>query len=269
MTENVCHFVPYHKDYQSIHTINFVLETKELPYNGLITQAVYRMCCVRSGKGFLHTMGKILPLKKGDVFFTFPAYPFCIESVEDFSYMYISFLGTRANMIMEKLKISKYNHTFEGCNEIIDLWQNGLDVRQELSDVMSESILLYTFAHIGNKLFEVAEKSKSGSNTALSIKKYIDDNFSCASFSIDAISKELSYNKKYISTVFKKSMGIGISEYLNTIRIQQACELIKQGFTCISDIAGCCGYSDPQYFSKVFRQKMSISPGEYIRTVNH
>ena len=28
MTDNICYFVPYHKDYQSIHTINLVLETK-------------------------------------------------------------------------------------------------------------------------------------------------------------------------------------------------------------------------------------------------
>ena len=103
MNENICHFVPYHKDYHSIHTINFVLETKPQPYSSLISQSVYKIYFVCGGKGNLHIPGKILSLSKGDIFFTFPGTPFCIETIEDFSYMYISFLGSRANMIMNKL----------------------------------------------------------------------------------------------------------------------------------------------------------------------
>ena len=109
MDNNICHFIPYHKDYHSIHTINFVLETKQQPYSLLKSQAVYKIHFVCGGKGNLHIPGKILSLSKGDIFFTFPGTPFCIETVEDFSYMYISFLGSRANMIMNKLKISAHN----------------------------------------------------------------------------------------------------------------------------------------------------------------
>ena len=52
------------------------------------------------------------------------------------------------------------------------------------------------------------------SNAALIIKKYIDDNFSDAQFSIGRIGNELNYNKKYISTLFKKEFNIGIIDYL-------------------------------------------------------
>lgn len=264
MQENICCFIPYHKDYHSIHTINFVLETKPQIYRSLKSESVYKMYCVCTGNGFIHTPGRVRQLSAGDVFFSFPSAPFCIESGTDFSYMYISFLGSRANMIMEKLKISANNFIFSDCAEIYDFWKNGLEINPALSDLISESILLYTFSFIGSRTLTFNKESRQ-SNVSLVIKKYIDDNSSVAGLSLDSISRELSYNKKYISSVFKKNFGIGIIEYLNAIRIQQSCTLIEQGFTSISDIAAGCGYADPQYFSKVFKRRMGISPGEYIK----
>ena len=261
MLKNICHFVPEHNTLHFIHTIHFVLETKPQFFSTLKTESVYKMHYVRSGKGTLHTMGQEHPLKKGDVFFTFPSLPFCIESGDDFSYMYISFLGARGNQIMESLDISKKNYLFHGCDDVYTVWNSGISIASQMSDLMSESILLYTFSYLGNK----NTTHHKNNNTALSIKKYVDDNFTDLDFSLKKIADSLSYNKKYISTVFKNEFGIGISEYVNTLRIQHACTLIKQGFTGINDIAFCSGYNDPQYFSRIFKQKQKITPSEYIK----
>ncbi len=267
MDKNICHFIPYHKDYHSIHTINFVLETKPQPYTSLKSQAVYKMHLVCSGNGKLHTAGKTLPLKEGDLFFTFPATPFCIESEEDFSYMYISFLGSRANMIMDNLKISSQNFHFPDCNEIYEFWERGLSSAHDLTDLISESILLYSFYFIGNKIIPSLEKKSINEDAALKIKKYIDDNFSETGLTLELLGDKLLYSPKYISSTFKKKFNVGIAEYLNTIRIQNACTLMRQGFTSIADVANRCGYADSQYFSKVFKQKMGISPREYIKEI--
>lgn len=266
MIENICHFIPYHKDYHSIHTINFVLETKRQEISSLKSESIYKMHYVCSGNGFIHFEDKVQALTEGDVFITYPAHPFCIESKENFSYMYISFLGSRANMIMEKLKINKNNYHFTDCQKISDFWKSGFNFNSELTDLISESILLYTFSYIGNRITSFYDKNKINSNTAMYIKKYIDDNFLNPDISLASISKEISYNKKYISSVFKKTIGIGIIEYLNTIRVQYACTLIQHGLTCVNDIAVCCGYSDPLYFSKVFKEKMGISPRDYMKS---
>ena len=76
MIKNICCFIPYHKDYQSIHTINLVLETKPLIYNSFKAEAVYKVHYVCGGNGILHTLGTNHPLSAGDVFFTFPGTPF-------------------------------------------------------------------------------------------------------------------------------------------------------------------------------------------------
>jgi len=265
MNENICLFVPYHKDYHSIHTINFVLETKKQIYSSLKNESVYKMYYVTSGKGFLHTVGRVYPLSRGDIFFTFPSQPFAIESGENFTYMYISFVGSRGNMIMEKLNISARHFLFNGYTKVEDFWKKGLSTTSPMTDLISESVLLYTFSVLGEKLLSSPDKYNEKNTTALMIKKYIDDNFSDTDFSVDKISKELSYNKKYISSVFKKEFDIGIIDYLTIVRIQNACTMIQQGFTSVNDIALRCGYSDAQYFSRVFKNKMSLSPMQYMK----
>ena len=63
-------------------------------------------------------------------------------------------------------------------------------------------------------------------------------------------------------------MGIGIIEYINTIRIQTACTMMEQNFTSVSDIANKCGYADPQYFSRIFKQRVGVSPLAYIKKLH-
>lgn len=268
MIENICCFIPYHKDYQSIHTINLVLETKPQICKSFKAEAVYKVHYVRGGSGLLHTLGKVYPLSAGDVFFTFPGNPFYIESKTDLSYMYISFLGARSNMIMEKLNISNNNCYFSECSAIYEFWKNAFNINQELTDLISESVLLYTFSYIGNSILTFDENMHKTEKTFLIIKKYIDDNFTSSALSLNSISKELLYNPKYISGLFKKEMNIGLVEYINTIRIQYACTLINQGFTSVKEIAALSGYNDALYFSKVFKKKMGLSPKQYVSSLN-
>ena len=262
---NICHFVPFHKDYHSIHSINFVMEKNPEAMKVLRTDAVYKMHLVCDGNGFLHTTGQINPICKGDVFFTFPASPFKIIPEDNLSYMYISFIGTRGNMLMEKFGINNKKNVHKGFEELCDFWEQGLSFSSTLQDIASESVLLYTFAKIGQGI-EIQDGDNTQKSSAVpAIKKCIDDNFSDPSFSLDTIRRELSYNKKYISSVFKKHMGTGVTEYVNTIRIQQACNMLQQGYTCISDVAYKCGFSDAQYFSKVFKKQIGITPTLYVK----
>ena len=58
MEQNICHFVPFHKDIHSIHTINFVLETMPQQYERLKLESVYKMYYVCSGQGAIHDAGQ-------------------------------------------------------------------------------------------------------------------------------------------------------------------------------------------------------------------
>ena len=265
--QNVCRFVPREINDHSIHTVHFVLETKEQVYTGLRLKSLYTVYFVLRGTGKLHTRGEVLSLNQGDVFFSFPAEPFAIESVCDFQYMYISFLGARGNRIMDKLGVSAKSPLYPDCKELQTVWIQGLHGPSELSDIASEAVLLHTFAYLGSRLPEFSTGGEGRIDLISMIQKYVDEHFSDPDFSLERLGGDLKYNKKYLSTVFKRHVGVGIVEYLHTVRIQHACTMLKQGFSSVSDVALRCGYPDAQYFSKVFKRRMTISPREYMASV--
>ncbi len=255
---SVCHFIPEHKDNISVQIINFVLETEKKLASNQKTSSVYMMNYVLEGEGVFHTQRGSYPLTKGDIFFCLPASPYAIESGDDFQYMYISFLGTRANIIMDELKISAQNCVFQGFDHLAPFWKQAIDSSPAFSGLRSEGLLLYTFSFLKNDLQADAEESPDVT-TAL-IKKYIDEHANDPDLSVEKISNDLIYNKKYISISFKKKYKIGIAEYINTVRIQTACKLMEQGLSNIAEIAFLCGYKDPLYFSKVFKTHLGCSP---------
>ena len=265
--QNICRYVPREINEHSIHTVNFVLETERQIYTGLRLKALYTVYLVIKGTGRLHTQGNVRDLCAGDLFFSFPAEPFAIESLVDFQYMYISFLGSRGNQLMEKLGISSRSSFFDDCREVIAVWLQGIKSPTELSDIASEAVLLHTFAYLGGRMGKFSSRDSQGINLVSAAQKYVDEHFSEAEFSLDILGKELKYNKKYLSTVFKKHVGVGIVEYLHSVRIQHACTMLHQGFSSVSDVAFRCGYSDAQYFSKVFKSRMGVSPRVYMEQV--
>jgi AraC family transcriptional regulator of arabinose operon len=265
---NICRFIPRHNDYETIHTVNFVLETQQQKYEGLKISSVYRMHYVTAGEGILHGVGSLQALKRGDIFFVLPARPFAIESVKNLNYMYISYIGTRSSMIMDMLKITGQNCLFHDFEEVEAFWQESVRASQELFDLRSESVLLYTFSVMGSRFLKEENGEKRSTAAAALIKKYIDDNFSDTDLSLDKIGTGLSYHKKYVSTVFKEKYHIGIAEYLHVIRVQHACTLMEQQeFSSIRDIALLCGFKDPLYFSRVFKSRVGVPPREHMKNI--
>lgn len=262
---NICRFVPYHKDYHSILTVNFVLECQNMVYEKLKSDDLYKMYYVRSGCGKLHTPGSCEDICADDIFFTLPSVPYCLESVEDFTFYYISYIGSRGNMIMERLGIQRNNCIFHRCESVLPNWEEGIKARSDLTDIASEAVLLYTFTYLGSRMQTSITKDARTSDTVHRVKKYIDDNFSNPDFSCEMLCDALNYNRKYLSSLFKRHMQVGIIDYLNTIRIQHACTMMQQGFTSVTDIANLCGYRDAQYFSRVFRERLKQSPRSYMR----
>ena len=49
------------------------------------------------------------------------------------------------------------------------------------------------------------------------------------------------------------------------IKTENACTMMEQGVTSVSDIADWFDFSDGNYFSKKFKERMGILPTQYIK----
>jgi len=112
--------------------------------------------------------------------------------------------------------------------------------------------------------FAIRERySNDHDRLATEITQYIEGNFSDADLNLTKIAKHVNMSANYVSTIYKKQTGRGISEQLSKVRIKRAKELLIYSEMKISDISRETGYSSPYYFSLAFKKMTGVSPAEY------
>lgn len=264
--ESICKFIAPQTIPDVIQTVDFVLETTGVEEKEKIS-AIYRVNCVINGCGYVVQNGVKKKVEKGDVFFIFPACSYQIVGEDEFSYAYISFMGLRANVLMERFSINKQNFVFTNVDNACELFLKTLSFTQNVLDIASESLILKILSIIGKNSVD-NKIENNNTDKLLMIKKFIDDNFSNSELNLKRVAKEFSYNPKYVSTVFKRQFKVGLSEYISIVRINQACILMDKRFSSVSDVAYLCGFTDSAYFSRVFKDRIGISPKEYVKRVN-
>jgi Response regulator containing CheY-like receiver domain and AraC-type DNA-binding domain len=94
------------------------------------------------------------------------------------------------------------------------------------------------------------------------IKKYLDENYT-TEINLQDMSDKYYFTKEYLSKLFKKSYGIGIYEYILSLRMNRAKELLLRDDMQIQQISELLGYSNSNYFSKAFKTYFSISPSDF------
>ena len=264
--QNICRFISPNRTMEHIQIINFVYETSQTVINDPRPSPVYRLHYVTDGEGVIRCGDKEMAVKRGDIFFAFPAVCQSIQGNEEFRFLYISYIGIRASYEMERLGINRLHFVFEGYEELYELWVKSISLAPSVIDLAAESVLLHTLTHIGNRQQRQngSEISESAANAQL-IKQFIDEQYANSELSVEVIGKRFSYHKKYISSLFKKHFQMGLAEYINTVRIHHACSLMDQGQYSVSEIASQTGFRDAFYFSRVFKQKVGITPSDYIK----
>lgn len=80
---------------------------------------------------------------------------------------------------------------------------------------------------------------------------------------LNQIADILGVHPSYLSRTFKKALGMTLTDYINTLRIQEAKAQLDQGNASIAKIASSVGYNDPKYFSKVFTKLEHVTPLAY------
>lgn len=93
-------------------------------------------------------------------------------------------------------------------------------------------------------------------------KDYIDRHYG-SDISLDDVSRELDISPYYFSRLFKEGAGVTFIEYLTTLRMNRARELLLDPSVPVKDIGAAVGYQDPNYFSRLFRRQTGLSPSEF------
>lgn len=147
----------------------------------------------------------------------------------------------------------------------------------EMNGIMSASatvsgIMLKTITIIDRYLDSYdTEKKSSGTGKATfykQIKDYIDEHYGEDSLSVSEISLVFKTNSSYLSSQFKKEFGIGLLDYITSVRISAAKKLLITTDLSNTEIGEQVGYANQRTFLRAFSKSEGITPKEYRRLNN-
>lgn len=88
------------------------------------------------------------------------------------------------------------------------------------------------------------------------------------SFSLEDLAGYVGMNKTALCRSFKRQTGVTLFEFVNRLRIEKACGLLRNSEMTVSQIAFQVGFNTFSHFSTQFSKIVNLTPTEYREKVN-
>lgn len=175
-------------------------------------------------KGFEANIGFI---KKSSLALLFSVYHLCLEN------------NVPGDEILEHIDSLDKLNNFSTMNHL----------KQYIYTIILASSRQINNNKINNKLIE-------------NIIKYINENYR-ENINLETVAKNVFITPPYVSILFKQVLGIHFVDYLHKIRLNKACELLRDPKLKSYEIAYMVGYNDDKYFSQIFKKHFGLTPIQY------
>lgn len=127
---------------------------------------------------------------------------------------------------------------------------------------------------LGSLLVEVARMNRMSDEEEMDVDRgkitnmisktldYIADNY-MQDIKVEELARYIHISETHFRRVLSTYMKMSPLEYINTVRIQAACEFLKTTDEPIADIAYKCGFTTNSTFNRNFKQIMGMPPVEW------
>lgn len=114
---------------------------------------------------------------------------------------------------------------------------------------------------------EALREARQGSRVVETVKAYIRQRYA-EEMELGRLAELVFLTPSYLSKLFRTETGETITDYLISVRIEKAKELLRDGSGWKTyEIGEKVGYADPAYFNKVFKKMTGLTPKEYRKRV--
>ena len=227
------------------------------------------------GKGTIVCNNKKYKVKAGDAYFLprgcdSKSYP---DPNEPWLTVWINSFGDLVPDIVTAYNLIKTVHfpdapCYPHFKKIINICRDktlALEEKElQISIVMHEIIqILYALPNID----KVPVFSKSKQKDAHTLKVYMDNHIN-NDVKISTLAAMIYRSESQTIRIFKQTYGMTPYNYLLSMRIKSAQQLLEQTNLSIKEIAYNLGFTDEHYFSHLFKAKTSKTPTQYRKTVS-
>lgn len=96
-----------------------------------------------------------------------------------------------------------------------------------------------------------------------SVTKYIREHYTNPDLSLNELALHVNISNAHLSSIFKNTTGISISDAINNARIEAAQLMLRSTSYSIKEISERIGYANQYYFSSCFKKKTDMTPSSY------
>ncbi len=127
-----------------------------------------------------------------------------------------------------------------------------------------ESAIAYAKKMISQAI-EIRDQNSGNKNRSIlkTAVDFIDSHYMDEEISLNTVANVANVSSNHFSALFSQNMGQTFIEYLTTLRMNKAKELLRCTGMRSSEIAGEIGYKDVHYFSYLFKKKQGMTPSDY------
>ncbi len=101
-------------------------------------------------------------------------------------------------------------------------------------------------------------------NRIKKVLRYVIDHYTDP-LTVQGMAELIGLSPWYFGNFFKKETGVSFRQYLTSIRLNHAEDMLRSGEYNVSEVAAACGFSNIFYFCKVFKESRGITPSRVIR----
>lgn len=109
----------------------------------------------------------------------------------------------------------------------------------------------------------MAKKSNAQNILAVKVREYIQEHYVDCGLSIKQIANSFHFHENYISNLYKEEYGENLSNAIEQLRIDKACQLLSTTDIRIGEVAAAVGYSSDSSFRRAFKKITGVSPVDY------
>lgn len=169
---------------------------------------------------------------------------------------YIYFITSLLDKI---LKLPYVDHLPFNSIELVDI------ISSSLNQSVDSASLCQTAMSKCDLLIEETGKilKKQRNSHIIAAQEYIAAHYQDYDLCLDNIASAIDINSSYLSRLFKNSLGIRFTDYLNGYRINRSIELLEHTSKSVKSISEETGFSSVQNYIRVFKKITGYTPKQY------
>lgn len=143
-----------------------------------------------------------------------------------------------------------YNQMFQNVFEILE---TVMDFEQSITGILSELIgWVRKNQTVPSEIEEAIEQ----------MSQYIHKHYT-ETINLAELAEKYHFNHSYMTRLFKKLKGQAPIKLINSLRMADAREMLKNESLSVKEVSEALGFTDQHYFSRIFKEATGMTPKEY------